>query len=331
MRIVLSLLASLPLLASPAFGWSCAGHQMIAMIARAHLTPAASAAIDQLLRENPIDAALNRYCKERPSDLMADAATWADDERSIEKATEKWHYIDIPLAVHPGSVPKDEALQWCAALAGGSPGCIVTAIETEWAILRNVNQSAAARAEALRYVIHFLGDMAQPLHVADNHDRGGNCTSINFFAEEKPRNLHGIWDSQLLDRDLAAHKMTQPEYAKKVDESFSSHWPEWGESKTDILGWIWEGHKLAETVSYGDLKPQIPTEPATAGEADEEGCNAERNKVAALHITIGDQYFTQAMPVVREQLARAGYRLAGMLNQTFTPAAAGSSGVPSLP
>ena len=71
---------------------------MIALIARAHLTPEASAAVDQLLRENPIDPTLNRFCKDRPADLMADSATWADDARNIEK-TGEWHYIDIPLAI----------------------------------------------------------------------------------------------------------------------------------------------------------------------------------------------------------------------------------------
>ena len=73
---------------------------MIALIARAHLTPAASAAVDRLLRENPIDPALNRFCKDRPADPMADAATWADDARNIEK-TATGTYIDIPLAVAP--------------------------------------------------------------------------------------------------------------------------------------------------------------------------------------------------------------------------------------
>ena len=68
---------------------------MVALIARAHLTPAASISVDQLLRENPIDPALSRFCKDRPSDLMADSATWADDAKTIEKTAE-WHFIDIP-------------------------------------------------------------------------------------------------------------------------------------------------------------------------------------------------------------------------------------------
>src|SRR5579871_5107164 len=99
MRAALLLLIVSALSAGSVYGWGCDGHQTIALIARAHLTPAASAAVDRLLRENPVDPSLRRFCKERPNDLMADAATWADDERNVARETEKLHYIDIPLAV----------------------------------------------------------------------------------------------------------------------------------------------------------------------------------------------------------------------------------------
>jgi hypothetical protein len=294
---------------------------MIALTARAHLTPEASAAVDQLLRENPIDATLNRFCKDRPADLMADSATWADDARNIEK-TGEWHYIDIPLAIDTGAVPESDALKWCPPLTDGRPGCIVTAIDYEWSILRDSKQAGATRARALRYLIHLLGDLSQPLHATDNHERGGNCTAIGFFPApnqdyQKPKNLHAIWDYELLARELASSKTTQPEYALNLDKSFSSRRSAWGQSKTDITGWAWESHKLAESVAYGDLKPRIPVEPATAGLADPAGCDTERDKVAALHIAIGDEYAAETIPVIREQLAKSGYRLAGLLNQTF--------------
>ena len=316
MRIAVILLATIPFCSGSAFGWGCEGHQMIALIARAHLTPAASAAVDRLLRENPIDPALNRFCKERPNDPMADSATWADDARNIEKTAE-WHYIDIPLAVHTGSVPEGDAMKWCPPLADGRPGCIVTAIDLMLATLSHPKQTGAARAKALRYLIHFLGDMTQPLHDVDNHDRGGNCTSVRFFADQKPQNLHSIWDYELIERELVSGHSTPSKYAVELDEKFSTRCPEWGESKTDLIAWVWESHKLAEDFAYGKLEPKIPVEPATAGAADQEGCAAERGKVARLHISIGDAYAADARSVYREQMTRAGYRLAGLLNSTF--------------
>jgi hypothetical protein len=315
MRIALSLLMTLPMLSGSAFGWGCEGHQTIALIARAHLTPAASAAVDRLLRENPIDPGLNRFCKERPNDPMADSATWADDERNIEKATERWHYIDIPMAISARSVPEKDAMKWCAALPDGSPGCIVSAIDYEWPILRDRGRSGADRAKALRYLIHFIGDIAQPLHASDNHDRGGNCSSIRFFSEERPQNLHAIWDYGLIERELAANKETQLQYARTIDKAFSSRRSEWEESTPAVLAWAWDSHELAETVAHGVLA--APLHMGEAGEADQEACQAERDRTAALQISIGSDYAAQVMPVIHEQLAKAGYRLAGLLNQSF--------------
>jgi S1/P1 Nuclease len=307
MRKLLFFLAVLPLATGSAFGWGCEGHQMVALIARAHLTPAAASAVDRLLRENPIDPALNRFCKDRPNDLMADAATWADDARNIEKTAE-WHYIDVPLEAPAGS----DVMKWCKPASDGKPGCIVSAIDYEWALLRDKSQPAPVRAKALRYVIHFLGDLSQPLHAADNHDRGGNCTEIRFFSQEKPENLHAIWDYKILARDLEARKATQEQYARILDQDFART-----ESKVDVSAWTWDSHMLAATVTYADLKPAIPIASLNAGLADDAACAAERAAVGALHISIDDEYVSHALPVIREQLAKAGYHLAELLNQTF--------------
>jgi hypothetical protein len=269
------------------------------------LTPAVSTAVDRLLRENPIDPQLNRFCRDRPNDPMVDSATWADDARTIEK-TGDWHFIDIPLAAHADS----DAMQWCKPAPDRQPGCIVSAIEYEWVILRDKSRPAPLRAKALRYLIHFVGDLSQPLHSSDNHDRGGNCTEIRFFAEPNPQNLHAIWDYKIIARELEVKKATQAQYAKTLDEDFAP-----GESKIDILAWTWESHALAATIVYPDLKPPIPI--STAGTADQAGCTAERTAVAALHISIDDEYAGHALPVIREQLAKAGYRLAALLNQTL--------------
>jgi hypothetical protein len=307
MQPILTLLVVLPLTTVPAFGWGCEGHQMIALIARAHLTPQASTAVDRLLRENPIDPALSRFCKDRGNDLMADSATWADDVRTIEK-TGDWHFIDIPLEVHGGgrNVMSQDAMKWCG------DGCIVSAIDHEWALLRNRSQPAAVRAKALRYLIHFVGDLAQPLHASDNHDRGGNCTEFRFFSEEKPENLHAIWDYKIIARDLEAKEETQSQYARALNAAFPR-----SESKIDVLAWTWESHALASTVAYGDLKPPIPTASATSGTADQVACAAERAAVGALRISIDDEYVNHALPVIREQLAKAGHRIAALINQTL--------------
>jgi hypothetical protein len=314
---LLAALCALPLLSGSAFGWGCEGHQTIALIARAHLTPEAAAAVDSLLSNNPIDAAISRYCKDRPADLMADSASWADDVRNTEK-TGPWHYIDIPLAYVQTATA--DVMEWCPPIGPAvdgkdRSGCVVDAIQYEWTILRQNATQAPTRTKALRYVIHFVEDVHMPLHTTTNNDNGGNCAVINFFSETPATNLHSIWDTKLIQHQLAAKNLTQQQYAADIDRRFAARWSDWGTSKAGIAEWVWEGHRLAAQVTYGDLKPMIPVE-----DPDEPtDCNAEKAKTAALKITVGQAYFDQSIPVVEEQMAKAGYRLAAMLNQTFAP------------
>lgn len=303
-----------PLFASSAFGWGCEGHQVIALIARAHLTPAVSAAVDELLRASPVDPALTRFCQDRPADPMADAATWADDVKNQAK-TSLWHYVDIPLSVESvtGLDP------WCPPIGPSvegrnRPGCITDAIEYELAILRDQSRPEADRATALRYIIHLVGDIHQPLHTEDNNDQGGNCTAMQFFAEARPANLHAIWDYKLIEHQLAQTKLTQPAYAAALNSRFPGKFAAVATAKADDpVAWAWESHRLAESTAYGLLEPGIPVETPDPKAV----CGAERDKVQALHIAIAEAYSEKAMPVIDEQLAIAGFRLAVLLNATI--------------
>jgi hypothetical protein len=241
--------------------------------------------------------------------------------KSIDK-TFTWHFVDIPLGVVPNGAKTPDISQWCEPIGPSingkdRPGCLTSAIDYEWSILRDRSRSGPDRAKALLYVVHFLGDLSQPLHNTDNHDQGGNCTRITFFGAEKLENLHAIWDERIIARDLARSNETQTQYAAELDRQFRTRWDVWGKAKTDVVAWAWEGHELARTVTYGKLRPQIPVVSPPEGQTDRAGCDAGRAKVEAMHISIGDEYVQEALPVIREQLAKAGYRLAGMLNQSF--------------
>ena len=314
MRRIFPICVFTAFLAPSAFGWGCEGHQVVALIARAHLTPAVSAAVDDLLRGNPIDAALTRFCQDRPDDLMADSSTWADDAKNQEK-TAVWHYIDIPLSVRAVTSPDP----WCPPIGPSvdgknRPGCITDAIEYELGILRNKSRLPADRATALRYVIHFVGDIHQPLHDEDNNDQGGNCTAMRFFNEDRPANLHAIWDYKLIQHELQNDKLTQVQYAAALNNRFAAKYSAIAGAKPDDpAAWAWEGHEIAVSNTYGNLDPAIPVSPPGATVA----CNSQRDKVTALHIVIGDAYFNKAMPAIDEQLAKGGFRLAVLLNDVI--------------
>jgi hypothetical protein len=284
-------------------------------MARTRLKPAVSAQVDKLLRENPISVAESRYCKDRPADIMADVSTWADDERNVDPTTFSWHFVDIPISATrpPGS--GYSVAPWCHADPGkGRPGaeCITEAIELEWKILMDKTRPAAERARALRFLIHLVGDTQQPLHDSDNRDQGGNCTVMHFFDEERPTNLHSIWDTKLLDHDLALRKLDKPAYAAALSAEFASRRKVWSHEKIDPERWAWQGQEIAVKITYGLVSPAIPVE-----QPGPDFCDTERDRIGALKITLGESYFESSMPVVREQLARSAARLANLLNHSF--------------
>jgi hypothetical protein len=314
MRRILWIGLIAPLLASSAFGWGCEGHQIVALIARAHLTPEVSAAVDELLREKPIDPALSRFCKDRPDDLMADAATWADDVRNQEK-NGPWHYVNIPRS----ATSRTPLEAWCPPIGPSvngkdQPGCVVNAIEYQLAVLRDKSRSAADRATALRYVIHFVGDIHQPLHDVDNQDQGGNCTTMQVVGDDRLTNLHSIWDTKLIQHEMETDQLTKPAYVEALNSRFAAKYPTLAAAPVDDpSSWSWEAAEIARNVTYGNLEPGLPVAHADT----EPVCAAEREKVQALHIVIGETYIRKAIPVIEEQLATAGFRLALLLNATL--------------
>jgi hypothetical protein len=298
--------------APAAQAWGCKGHQTVALIAEKHLTPEAKQLVMKLLTENPIDPKVSRYCGSSTRDAMADASTWADDVRP-ERKNGPWHYIDIPRGAEHG--PLDP---YC-----GAEGCVTRAITEQLAILKDKNAEAMKRAEALRYVIHFVGDLHQPLHDTTNADEGGNCAPVKYLrrnARERNHsyspNLHNIWDSAILERD--AEGADPAEYADTLDALFASEMKNWQEAGIHLDDWVWEGFKIAEAVVYGNLTPQVAVEPNAAVHS----CTDDNNigdRLFRQNLTAGESYQEKAAPVVEKRIAEAGVRLAMILNDNAKP------------
>jgi hypothetical protein len=300
------------LLTAPARAWWCEGHQMVALIAEKHLTPAALAAVTALLQSQPVDPTLQRFCKNPPAGLMTDASTWADDVKKTEQ-TGTWHYMDIPLGMKHGDLAP-----YCQPVTpsrNGAPptGCLLSALRYNLNILHDDKESDSERAKALRYLIHLVGDLHQPLHTTANNDQGGNCVPIQFFADPKIANLHSVWDGMLVNRDTAAKGFTLTQMADDLDQRYRKSGESWMKHGTDFEKWIWEGHKAAQEATYGHLQPKIPIEPYQ----EHPNCKVESAKDAALHLHVDEAYERKADPLIEEQLAKAGYRLAEVLNEVW--------------
>ena len=303
-----------------AWAWGCEGHRTVARIAARHLSTHARQQAHALLTANPIDPRLKRFCQPTDPDPFVDAATWADDVRDV-RHTGAWHFLDIPRGATRGQA---------GAACPKKAGCVTTAIAAQIKLLQS-HAPKGQRADALRYVIHLVGDLHQPLHCTTNDDRGGNCVPVRYFStppvlqkgndgkpikgDYKP-NLHGIWDSSIVATELKARRMTLLQLAPDLDKRFAAQIPVWMAANVALEDWAWESHELAETLAYGRLPKAIPdeadTRPATCDQA-----NHVAARMLALDLRLAQPYQDAAVLSVDEQLTKAGVRLAKILNRVW--------------
>jgi hypothetical protein len=305
---LLAAVAVMSLVAPAAHAWGCKGHQTVALIAEKHLTPEAKQMLLALLSANPIDPKVKRYCGSAVSDPFADSATWPDDIRG-ERKNGPWHYIDIPRGAQRGPLE---------AFCGGE-GCVTKAITEQVAILKDKNADGAKRADAVRYVIHFVGDLHQPLHASTNDDEGGNCVPVQYFRRKAHEtghgfspNLHSLWDTAILERDMEG--ADPAEYAETLEGDFAADIEGWQKAGIHVDDWAWESHDQAETTVYGLLSPKIAIEPNVPVHS----CSDDNNigqRLLQQHITAGEAYQDKAGPVTERRIAQAGVRLAVILNE----------------
>ena len=276
MRRLFLLLAALLLPATPALAWGEYGHRTVAAIALDNVTPATRREIGRLLTHRH-----ELRTPECPLATLEDAAVWADCIRR-DKArfdyTAPWHYQNVDIC-------KPFALD--VPCANGS--CVKGAVDRAYASLANRKLADWERLQALAFLTHFTADLTMPLHAGDRGDRGGNDVKAawGIYAPEW-LNLHGLWDGILAERALT----TPPSVVRRYTPEERA-----GRTAGTTEDWSRESWELAKAVAYtraydGDPCGPKPADRVTLDEAD-----------AAVMI-----------PVAREQVIRAGLRLARMLD-----------------
>jgi S1/P1 Nuclease len=311
--------ASFLLAPSTAWAWGCQGHQIVALIAERNLTPHALAMVKQILTDSPIDPSLDRYCKEGGADPLADASTWPDDVRPFRPETAPWHYIGIPPGASRGDLAK-----FCPL----PESCVTQAIRDQLALLGDAGRAQGMdplkKAEALRFLIHFVGDIHQPMHGMSNNDQGGNCVPVAFFdnlpklrnpqTDSYAPNLHSVWDTDIVA--TLSNGKTADEVAAELNQTFQSQIAGWKQTKADVDEWAWESHQAAEKTAYGKLPVPIPFEsPQPIKSCADDNRIAQR--MLKLDEHLAQPYQDVAAPLVRQRLAIAGARLAMLLNQLW--------------
>ena len=260
-RVGLAVLLS-ALAGSTAIGWGPQGHRLVAMVAANHLTPAAHQCVRSLLG----------------NESLADVAVWADDYVRDHRETAPWHYVNMPV----------DATQYVAGRDCPRHDCIVDRIRDNQERLANRAASRADRAMALKFLVHFVGDLHQPFH-AVGVERGGNGIPVSIFgsptcgygeADRFGCNLHGLWDSELIGH----RRLRDGAYAAELERQIKARQLR---ASGTAVEWAMESNALARAA----LLPAG----AEAGEA----------------------YYRAHIAEIDERLALGGLRLARALNDSF--------------
>jgi hypothetical protein len=254
--------ALIPGLARPAWGWGRLGHRSSARLAESRLSPRARAIIADLLE---------------PGESLADAATWADEHSQEIPGSAAWHFVNVPI-----SAPRYTA-QDCSPR-----GCVVSKIAEFRAVLADRQAPRRRRQQALRFFVHLVQDLHQPLHVADRDDRGGNRLQLRLGRSEAT-NLHQVWDSGLLHRRY--RERDEPELVRDL-EALAGRSGSRGWARGRIEDWA------NESLEAGRRAYRVPGSDRPLRPGDE----------------LGRDYVDANLPVARERLARSGVRLAALLN-----------------
>ncbi|WP_207795963.1 S1/P1 nuclease [Kinneretia aquatilis] len=255
----LALAAPLLLSSAPAQAWGAEGHRLVASVAEQGLSPAARAEVQRLLALEP-------------GSTLASISTWADEHRSPQ--TGPWHYVNFP---------RDGGCNYEPARDCEDGACVVSAIERQVEVLKNDKASDEARLKALKYVVHLVADVHQPLHAGFADDRGGNSYQVQGFG--RGSNLHSLWDSGLmrnraggaegLMQDLMLKAGSGSQRVPATDSRAAAQWAVESCRLVSAPGFYPDGHKVDQ--SYADAHD----------------------------------------PALRQRLAEAARRLAGVLNSSL--------------
>lgn len=264
-----------------ALAWGPQGHRTIGAIADRLLTPAARAVVGELLA-----ADLDKFGNPSGRTTLESVSVWADEIRGTPADRPRWHYDDLPVC---GNAPRE---RYCP-----NAECNTGQLERLTRVIADPHAAPRARNEALKWIVHLVGDIHQPLHAADNGDLGGNRVRVALAGVEVrgQRTLHRVWDTELVT--LALHTRSRQQPPRNIDalaREAGALIAKAGQGTP--ASWATESNNLAKNVAYhyagfvcGGAPPGV--------------------------VVLDRDYQREAEAVVRERLLLGGGRLANLLNE----------------
>ena len=248
-----------------ALAWGPVGHRMVAELAAAQLSPDARKQVERLLQGEA-------------DPTLAGIANWADNLREndpdLGKRSARWHFVNLADHDCTYDPPRD-----CP-----DGNCVVEAIRTQTEILANPRLPREQRLQALKFVVHFVGDAHQPMHAGFARDKGGNDFQTSYLG--KGGNLHKVWDSGL----LASSGLDDAALLREV---------------------------TALPAPAADAAPALP--PAAADWARQSCRIVLQPGVYPPQATLETSYYDTYRPQAEQQIRLAGARLARLLNAALAP------------
>jgi len=272
--LIAAVAAGSALVPSTAFAWGKTGHRVVAAIADTELSGLARAQVQQILGYG---------------ESLDEAANWPDEMRAApgdfwQKTATPWHYVTLNGVVYDHAPPEGDAL---------------TALDKFTTTLRDPNASRADKQLALRFIVHIVGDLHQPLHVGKCCDKGGNEVKVTWFG--KPTNLHAVWDSQLVDDEQLSFTELAAKLERHITPADVVKW--WDANPRD---WISESGEIRDTLYPTKVDMTKPLK----------GKNKLKKGVLP---DLSYTYVYNFTPVMERRLSQGGIRLAAYLNAIFAP------------
>jgi hypothetical protein len=267
-----------------AYAWGSEGHRVTALVASELLAPKTRLRLNQILEGSGTPEGLTEMT------LYMDINRKELSEKV--PGSEKWHYDNQPVCK---SLTFD---QYCS-----KGDCASAKIPELFRKLKNPATPKDERVQALRFLVHMVGDIHQPLHAADDSDLGANLKFVLIPESDQGRRLHGVWDNDIVKRALKGSNETV--YAKELIKKYREQISTWqsGDVVNAVRGWMNESHSLSKLVTYNNL-PNFT-------------CGKEWESTIVTPVQLSEYYMTSAAATVPPQLAKAGARIAMMLNSAL--------------
>lgn len=273
---------------TPAYAWGDEGHEVVGLIANHYLDPAVRAKVNAILAGDTTHLT--------PNTMIDSEATWADkfrDSSSARRAeTAKWHFVDLEITapnLTTACFGRPTLRSGTLASNGPANDCVVDKIEQFQTELLNGATSASELREALQFVLHFVGDIHQPLHSSDDHDAGGNDKTVTAPGIAS-NSLHHYWDTEFVNLLGSGESAIAQSLIANITDAQRAQW-----SAGMADDWAEESFTVAQNHSYGLLPSPTSTN----------------------HYNLPQSYVTDAKSVVATQLSKAGVRLAFVLNNAL--------------